>query len=95
MKTIIVKAAIKYKNKIYSGLRHGLIMQEIAKETDWGSSDEPVDPRNQGFLTNKGKFVSREEAAKIAFSAGQIGSGINSLDSYQVFPVISLFEEPK
>lgn len=32
-----------------------------------------VPPSDQGFLTNQGQFVSREEAHRLAFMAGQIG----------------------
>lgn len=74
----IVKAAINHKGKIYEGYRHGNIMQEIHEE---------VKPDEQGFLTDTGRFVSRVEAAKIAYEAGQIPNGIYSLDSYQVFPL--------
>lgn len=31
-----------------------------------------IQPDDQGFVTNTGRFVSREEAAKIAIAAGQL-----------------------
>lgn len=79
----IINAAIKHNNKIYKGFRHALIMEEVWKD----SPGEYINQDEQGFLTNKGKFVSRSEAAKIAFKAGQIPNGIYSLDSYQIFKV--------
>ena len=43
-----------------------------------------VDGREEGFITSKGRFVSREEASKIAFKAGQIPEDDGHLSS-QVF----------
>jgi len=39
----------------------------------------------QGFLTSKNRFVSRSEAAKIAFAAGQIGKPKDSLFSEDLY----------
>ena len=79
----IINSAIKYKGKVYIGLRHALIAEDIRKE------DPKYTTRleEQGFLTDTGKFVSREKAAGIAYKAGQIPNGIYSLDSYQIFPL--------
>lgn len=74
-------AAIKHKDKVYTGYRHALIMAKIWDEI----GGEYISDEEQGFVTSEGLFVSRTEAADIAFKAGQIGSGINSLDSYQIF----------
>ena len=74
----IVKAAVKHKGKVYTGLRHAHIILE---------SGEYISAKEQGFLTSEGKFVNRSKAAKIAFEAGQIRKGIYTLDSYQVFPL--------
>lgn len=79
----ITKAAIQHNGKIYTGYRHGNIMQDMAHEGVQGR----VETQEMGFLTDTGRFVSRVEAAKIAYEAGQIPNGIYSLDSYQVFPL--------
>jgi hypothetical protein len=81
-KVTIVKAAIKVNGKIYEGYRHGNIMQDFWED----NPKTKIEFEDQGFLTSEGEFVSRTEAANIAFEAGQIPNGINSLDSYQVFP---------
>jgi hypothetical protein len=39
----------------------------------------------QGFYTSKGRFVGREEAAKIAYAAGQIFSPTNRLFSEDLY----------
>jgi len=78
---IIIHAAIKYKDKVWTGTRHALIRDQMLREV--GQFQLTLDM--QGFTTNNGRFVDRTEAADIAFKAGQIGTGINSLDSYQIF----------
>lgn len=59
---------IYWNNDIYDieiGYRHADILHRFKGEV----SNNPYD---QGFYTSKGRFVSREEAAQIAFEAGQI-----------------------
>jgi hypothetical protein len=41
--------------------------------------------KEQGFLTNKNRFVSRQEGAKIAFAAGQIKEEIVRLFSEDLY----------
>jgi hypothetical protein len=64
---LIYYSAIKKDNKIYVGKRHG---ECFAKMTRCGVKNVGIDSV-QGFITNKGKFVDREEAYKIAKSCGQ------------------------
>ena len=52
------------KQLIYCGYRHNNIL--------WQGKHVSRNPRHQGFLTSKGRFVSREQAAKIALEAKQI-----------------------
>jgi hypothetical protein len=49
---------------IYCGHRHNNIL--------WQGPHVSRNPYHQGFLTSKGRYVSREEAGKIALEAGQI-----------------------
>lgn len=49
---------------IYCGHRHNNIL--------WQGSHVSRNPYHQGFLTNKGRFVDRKQAAIIALEAGQI-----------------------
>ncbi len=39
----------------------------------------------EGFLTNTGRFVSREEAAQIAYKAGQTKELLDTLNSPDIF----------
>ena len=48
---------------IYCGYRHHNIL--------WQGKHVSRNQKHQGFLTSKGRFVSREEAATIALDAGQ------------------------
>ena len=62
----ISRAAVRFEGKVYGGYKHIKIKHDIANELDrypYGAED--------GFLTSAGRFVTREEAATIAFQAGQ------------------------
>jgi hypothetical protein len=67
MNQVIVSAAVRYNGKIYEGSRHPKIMGFI-----WAMNPyQKITQEDQGFVDNTGKFLSREEAAKVAFEAGQ------------------------
>jgi hypothetical protein len=70
LKRYIICAAVQYKKKIVLGHNHGDILQNILK----GNPDNPqyVDQAMQGFIDNHGQFLSRQDAARVAFEAGQI-----------------------
>ena len=58
----ILKDGIVYLGK--SGKRHNHIIKDYPEIRFF--------TKEQGFITNEGKFVDRVEAAKIAFECGQI-----------------------
>ena len=62
----IEQSAILVNDCIYTGKRHSDAISSAAEKTGM----KPV-RGEQGFVTNAGRFVSRKEAAKIAFEAGQ------------------------
>ncbi|OGI65784.1 hypothetical protein A3A95_01500 [Candidatus Nomurabacteria bacterium RIFCSPLOWO2_01_FULL_39_18] len=63
----IMQAAIRVSNgKVFIGKGHKIILEEIYEE-DPGL----VDYREEGFVTNKRPFITRQEAAEVAFNAGQ------------------------
>jgi hypothetical protein len=41
--------------------------------------------RHQGFLTSTGRYVGREEAARLAFEAGQVDRLLTSLTSEDLY----------
>jgi hypothetical protein len=63
----IKEAAILYNNKIYTGLRHYIIINYMKEN---GISIPIIG--EQGFITDDYKFVDRKEAYYIALKANQI-----------------------
>lgn len=78
----ITRAAIRLEGVIYTGLRHGLIMEEIWRKYP----GTYIAAMSQGFLTSQNRFVSREEAGMIAFRARQTGSLKPRLTSEHIWP---------
>lgn len=70
MKTI-VKAAIKYKDKIYTGFDHGKCFKKLDSEKHKNYVIENKYIKD-GFITSDGDFVNRKEAMKIAEEADQL-----------------------
>ena len=68
MTRTITTAAIRRKDgTVYTGRRHHEIINSHPKGFfSWMGGSI------QGFVTSDGEFVTREEAAKIAFACGQI-----------------------
>ena len=65
----IVSAAIRYKDKIYTGKRHAEIMGIIWEEE--GTTDAKFLQEDQGFLASDEKFYNRFQSGAIAYMAGQ------------------------
>lgn len=63
----IVDGAIMHKGKVYTGPRHYLIIKQIINKLE-----ESPCSKGHGFLTSTDRFVSREEARKIAIASGQV-----------------------
>ena len=62
--SMIKQAAILYNGILYKGRRHREIV-DANKQVNLRQGQE-------GFVTSSGLFVDREQAGKIAYSAGQI-----------------------
>jgi hypothetical protein len=71
----IVAAALKIGRNVVASMpppaRHHTIMHELFDLTG-GNRLSAVSPDAQGFLTDTGRFVGREEAWQIARAAGHI-----------------------
>jgi len=68
----IKEAAMIWRGKIYTGRRHCDIIHALSgtvPQTEW-----PI-KGPEGFVTEKGVFVDRIEAARIALAAGQVAVG--------------------
>lgn len=69
----VEKAAIKMSDGLVISVdrpgRHGDVIYQIVR----GKIADRVESKEiQGFMLSDGRFVNRQEAAKVAFSAGQI-----------------------
>lgn len=73
---IIQSAAIKINDIIEIGRDHAGILDRLGYP--------PLELYEEGFVTDKGKFVSRREAAKIAFLSGQTTEDKGVLYSYHI-----------
>lgn len=80
----IAAAAILERGRVWTGTRHHLIIRDIVEAR---GKEEGYVSGEQGFVTDDGRFVEREEAAKIAFEAGQIPEPKKYLFSEDVFKV--------
>ena len=70
------------------GYRHGQCMWTMGSLTGLRTvenAEDGVGDFEQGFLTNKNRFVEREEAAEIAFAAQQIDKPIKRLYSEDLY----------
>lgn len=73
MSETIVAAALKVNNLTVSApppARHHTLLHAI--HNTYGQRGPMIKATDQGFLTSEGRFVGREEAAKLAVAAGQI-----------------------
>jgi hypothetical protein len=64
----IANSAVNVEGRIYQGARHWLAMQvalHAGESSPIGSGDA------QGFITTWGRYVTREEAGRIAFVSKQ------------------------
>jgi hypothetical protein len=57
---------------VFCGFRHGHCMHTMTSITGLRSVSSVVGEYTQGFITNKNRFVNRQEAYTIAFNANQI-----------------------
>lgn len=63
----ITRAAIRYKDKIFTGFDHGECFKQTEKENITDTEN-----LEQGFITDENEFVDRNTALDIAYKAGQI-----------------------
>lgn len=62
----IRSAAVLIDGEIFEGARHHLILRDIFEK--YG----PKAGKNQGFVDNFGRYLTRSQAAKLALENGQI-----------------------
>ena len=77
---------------VFSAWRHGDCFttmmawaERLTPEERAAIGDEQLAGRHQGFLTSTGRFVDRQEAMKIAVSAGQTAASKTDLFSEDLY----------
>jgi len=80
----IFKAAIKYNNEIYIGKRHNNCFESI-KEYNKIIDKNKINQSIQGFVDSNLDFVTREEAALIAYNAKQVNKKHKRLMSEHLY----------
>lgn len=69
-----VCAAIKWNDRVWPGMRHGDCMDAMRRELSWDMTGREINNSHmfneQGFLTSKNRYVTREEALKLHQDAG-------------------------
>lgn len=76
MEKISHAAIIAQNGKVFKGKSHADCFAKMLKS---GNKYRKGSPNNQGFLTNTGMYVTRKEAAEIAFKAKQIDKEVDYL----------------
>ncbi len=77
---------------VFTGWRHGdcyttlnAWAERLTEEERATIGEEQLCGRRQGFLTSLGRFVDREEAARIAVAAGQVNPKVTGLMSEDLY----------
>lgn len=72
-------ACVKYDGELYTGFDHGECFKKLPH-------DEKLHAMEEGFITDKGRFVNRKEAYSIASNAKQItyDRGVKNLISEDI-----------
>ena len=82
MPSPIKSAAIKWGDKIYTGLRHPTIIRQMRED---GCSRGSVAQANQGFVTLDGEFLTREQALERAVECGQVDMRTKTGNKFELF----------
>lgn len=72
MKPKIIAAAIRWRGAVFTGVRHGEIIEQIVKLGQITEEERPITGEPQGFIDEFGIFRTRAIAKLMAISAGQI-----------------------
>lgn len=76
----VIAAAVMVDGKVYRGTRHGECIKIAVL-----NGAKRVNQDQQGFLTDSGEYVNREDAARLAFQCGQIATPKRKLYSEDVW----------
>lgn len=68
----IVAAAIQRDGIVFTGVRHGYIIQQMVDVGFLKDIKKPVTYDEQGFIDNNNKFIKRDDATAVAVASGQV-----------------------
>ena len=71
-KEIIICSAIRIEDKVWKGHRHGHALRAMLDEMQWDHTQHEITgmKKEQGFVTNLNRYVSREEGLILQKAAG-------------------------
>jgi len=78
-------AALEYQDRVFEGRSHFFALRNFLLkfpelEEDEDILDKAIDEMVEGFVTSRGRFVSRDEGMDIARAAGQVVPGIDGAE---------------
>ena len=80
---MIKSAAIRKDGVVYTGRRHcDIICEQFGKGISFKGLKKS---ESEGFVTDDGRFVNRQEAANIAFECGQTKENKQTLYSEDIY----------
>ena len=77
----IIAAAIKHRNVVFTGVRHGHIIKQLVDLNLITEEERPIKSYQQGFIDTGGNYWNREDAWDIALAAKQITKDHSTLYS--------------
>ncbi len=92
-------AAVRLGEEVFTGQMHFMAMEKAKATLSNFAELEPT--MEQGFITTLGRFISRDEAGKLADEAGQLDhlseqehdSAVGRLDSHNISGLKKLDED--
>lgn len=71
---VCICSGIKWRGKVWPGMRHGDCMEAMRRELGWKMTGQQMMRSHmfneQGFITNKNRYVTRQEALRLHKAAG-------------------------
>jgi hypothetical protein len=74
----VQEAAIRFRRRVFAVQSHKVCVWVAARALDRSPATvwAGLKPKGFGFLTNRGRFITRAEAWRVALAAGQIGPNV-------------------
>jgi hypothetical protein len=84
---VCICAAIFFDGRIWPGMRHGDCIEAMRRERGWTMTGEQMSKSHifnlQGFLTNRNRYVTREEALKMHQALGIPSAATQQREDYR------------